>query len=45
VRAAGGRLTIRQADGRFALTAELPRETRQLVGPELEDLWQPALSG
>ena len=46
VRAAGGRLTIRQADGRFALTAELPRETREPVGPELEDLWQqPALSG
>jgi len=45
VRAAGGRLTIRQADGRFDLTAELPLEAPEPGEPGLEDLRQPALSG
>jgi two-component system, NarL family, sensor histidine kinase DesK len=45
VRAAGGRLTIRQADGRFGPTAELPLGTREPEQPGLEDVRQPALSG
>ena len=43
VRAAGGRLTIRQAGGRFGLTAELPLEDDGLIRPGLADLrpWEP----
>jgi two-component system sensor histidine kinase DesK len=44
VRAAGGRLTIGRADGRFGLTAELPLETREQERPAPADLRQPALS-
>jgi two-component system sensor histidine kinase DesK len=38
IRAAGGRLTIRQSGGWFGLTAELPLESRSPGPPELADL-------
>jgi two-component system, NarL family, sensor histidine kinase DesK len=43
VRAAGGRLTVQQAGGRFGLTAELPLEGHGLGQPELADPrpWEP----
>jgi two-component system, NarL family, sensor histidine kinase DesK len=43
VRAAGGRLTIRQAGGRFGLTAELPPEDHRAGRAGLGDLrdWEP----
>ena len=41
MRAAGGRVTIGQAAGRFSLTAELPLETRELGRSGFADLRSP----
>ena len=45
MRAAGGRVTIGQAAGRFSLTAELPLETHELGRSGSADLRPPWLTG